>query len=62
MFRAWEEYHLGTPLYYLLQTMTDVLRSLDKELVIEYNYTIDHYICNYEVGRLLKQLENHVYK
>ena len=62
MFRAWEEHQLGTPLYFLLQTMTDVLRSLDLHEVIENNHTDNHYICDYEVDRLLIQLEKLTYK
>ena len=61
MFRAWEEHQLGTPLYFLLQTMTDVLRSLDEQEVIANNHTADHYICAYEVDRILIQLEKQAY-
>ena len=56
MFRSWEEHQLGTPLHVLLQTMTDVLRSLDEEGIIANNHPGKHYICLYEVDKLLIQL------
>ena len=61
MFRAWEEHQLGTPLYFLLQTMTDVLRSLEEQEITANNYTGHHYICTYEVDRLLLELEKQVF-
>ena len=62
MFRSWEEHQLGTPLHFLLQTMTNGLRLLDEQEVIANNYTAHHYICDYEVDRLLIQLEKQVYR
>ena len=60
MFRAWEEHQLGTPLYFLLQTMTDVLRSENEHEIITRNHSGVHYICHYEVDRLLLQLGKHI--
>ena len=59
MFRAWEEHLLGTPLHFLLQSMTDVLHSLDEEQFN--NYAVHQHICSYEVESLLMQLHKHVH-
>ena len=62
MFRSWEEHRLGTPLYFLQQSMTDVLRSLNKQEVTANNHTTEHYICTYEVDRLLGHLNKSAMK